>query len=353
MNYYEKWIKELEEKGFLTHADIKTVHKFDWGLEYLGLEANAPNPYEAISKFSEHYINNSSDFFIPPKLNVGSFKMDGDILTFPSSINTSLGNNNIVKMQYYPVENKKFVIIVVPHWNAPVATYDKICLMLQKINLPCLRMTLPFHDTRGNGEKESSTLMVSANIGSTIQAMQQSVRDILSSIDWLESQGFSKIGILGSSIGSCSGFMAACHDKRVTGFFANHMSSYFGDVVWTGRSTVHIRKSFDTYNEQCNEKSKITQEMIKMVWMLNSPIAFVDKIKLFNPGLKQFIVSGKYDTTFPPELTQQIIEAFKQSKVNFTYKILPCGHYSLGKYWFKYIDGFYLFRFFKGIFRDK
>jgi hypothetical protein len=255
-------------------------------------------------------------------------------------------------MQYYPVKDKHSIIIVVPHWNAPPESYDKICLQLQKIKFPCLRMTLPYHDTRGNGEKESSTLMVSPNIGRTIQAMQQSVRDILSSIDWLENQGYRNIGIMGASIGSCCGFIAACHDPRVNGFFANLMSSYFGDVVVTGISTKHIKDSFDKHNLEVAEELKITDPMVHEALMLNSPIAFVDKIRLYNPKLKQFIMSGKYDTTFLFRLTKLILDDYKLNGINFKSIVLPCGHYSLGKYWFKYIDGWYIYRFFSSIFKQ-
>ncbi|MFZ4523870.1 MAG: hypothetical protein ACOYNC_19365 [Bacteroidales bacterium] len=338
---------------------MKTVHDFEWGMEYLGLDFEDHKSYDAVLDYTERNLAQSDVFFTPPKLKEGEYKLEGDILTFPSSIVTKVPKNNLVKMQYYPVENKDVVIVVVPHWNASRETYHKICLMLQKIKFPCLRVTLPYHpslDTernmdngRDNGEEESSTMMVSANIGLTIQAMQQSVRDIISSIDWLESQGFRKIGIMGSSIGSCCGFIAACHDRRVKGFFANLMSSNFGDVVWTGISTAHIRKSFDAYNRTCEKGSEVTQEMIEKVWMLNSPIAFVDKIRIYNPNLQQFIVSGRYDTTFLLKYTLEIIEAYKKHKIRFNNIILPCGHYSLGKYWFKYIDGLCIYKFFSSV----
>jgi hypothetical protein len=351
MNFYRNWIDKNEFEGFKSHADVKTMHDFTWGLTYLGIQGADENPYLAISKYTDYQLSNSKVFFTPPVLPPDKYKLSDNILSFPSSIETHVKDNNRVSMQYYPTKDKENVIIVVPHWNASKETYDRICIKLQKIGFTTLRVILPYHDIRGTREEESSTLMVSANIGLTIQAMQQSVRDILSSVNWLEYQGFKKIGIMGSSIGSCCGFIAACHDSRVSGFFGNLMSGYFGDVVWTGLSTRHIRQSFDYYNQNRQKGLELTQEMIRKSWMLNSPIAYVDKIKLFNPNLKQFIISGRFDTTFLFEFTKQILKAYDDQDINYKSAILPCGHYSLGKFWFQYIDAYYIYRFFKSLFK--
>jgi hypothetical protein len=353
MNIYRKWIDKNEFKGFATHADIKTKHDFNWGLEYLGIQDPGKNPFMTLTKFNENQIKNSKSFFVPPVLSPNKYQLTENILTFPSSIITQIENNNLVRMQYYPSEDKENIIIVVPHWNASGSTYNRICLKLQKIGFTSLRVILPYHDERGSGEIESSTNMVSANVGRTINAMQQSIQDILSSVNWLENQGYKRIGVMGSSIGSCSGFIAACHDPRINGFFANLMSSYYGDVVWTGLSTKHIKLSYDIYNQSCEKGSELSQDMIRESFILNSPIAFVDKINFLNPTLKLCIMSGRYDTTFLFKYTKQILQAFDEYKIKYRSSILPCGHYSLGKFWFQYIDAFYIYTFFKSLFMRK
>lgn len=353
MKLYRNWIDKNEYRGFAKHAGRKTPHSFNWGLNYLGIQDTDIDPYIAVLRFTENHLYHSRHFFVPPLLSADKYQLTNNILSFPSSITTHVENNNMVRMEYYPTKDSSKVIIVVPHWNASSETYHRICLKLQKIGFTALRVILPFHDIRGTGGEESSTYMVSANIGLTVLAMQQSVRDILSAINWLEYLGYRKFGIMGSSIGSCCGFIAACHDSRVNGFFANLMSSYFGDVVWTGLSTRHIRQSFDAYNKSCPEDLKLSQEMIRKAWMLNSPISYVDKIKLFNPNLKQYIMGGKYDTTFLYEYTKQILQEYDDFGINYKSSILPCGHYSLGKFWFQYIDAFHIYNFFRSVFREK
>ena len=88
---------------------------------------------------------------------------------------------------------------------------------------------------------------VSANVGRTIDATRQAVVDARSCVDWLQQQGYRRIGILGTSLGSCYAFLASAHDPRFKVNVYNHCSSYFADVVWTGLSTQHIRQGIEEH----------------------------------------------------------------------------------------------------------
>ena len=47
----------------------------------------------------------------------------------------------------------------------------------------------------------------------------------------------SRIGILGTSLGSCLSMLTACHEPLIRAQALNHISPYFADVVWRGLST--------------------------------------------------------------------------------------------------------------------
>ena len=91
-------------------------------------------------------------------------------------------------------------------------------------------------------ELKRADYAVSSNIARTIDATRQAVIDTRSAVDWLVSEGFERIGIVGTSLGSCYAFLASARHTDLVNVF-NHCSTYFADVVWEGLSSQHIRRS--------------------------------------------------------------------------------------------------------------
>ena len=117
-----------------------------------------------------------------------------------------------------------------------------LCRLLNRFGLSALRLTLPYHDARRPPELNRADYIVSANIGRTVQACRQAVMDARRAIAWLAKQGYDRIGILGTSLGSCLSLLTAAHEPRVRAQALNHISPYFADVVWRGLSTTHVRE---------------------------------------------------------------------------------------------------------------
>jgi hypothetical protein len=57
---------------------------------------------------------------------------------------------------------------------------------------------------------------------------------------------------------------------------------------------------------------------------------------------KSLVVYAKYDLTFLPEFSRQVVEEFASHGLDLKIAVLPCGHYSTGEAPYKYIDGYYL-----------
>jgi dienelactone hydrolase len=178
---------------------------------------------------------------------------------------------------------------------------------------------------------------VSANIGRTISACRQAVVDIRCCIDWLESQGYEQFGVLGTSLGSCYAFLASAHDKRIRVNAFNHASTAFGDVVWAGQSTRHIRTAL--------EEAELSQPRIRALYSAISPVSYYDRIASDEvEGLRKkiLLVYANYDLTFPKEYSLQVVEAFTRVGLNFEKRVLPCGHYTTGETPFQYMDGWHM-----------
>jgi hypothetical protein len=261
-----------------------------------------------------------------------------EFLRFTSPVRTPYPENDRVNARWFPAPPAKMkgkprqAIIVMPQWNADAFSHNALCTVFNRFGISALRLSKPYHDIRRPPELERSDYAVSANIGRTIASCRQGVIDIRCCLDWLEQQGYEQFGILGTSLGSCYAFLAAAMDSRIRVAAFNHASMSFGDVVWTGQSTRHIRAAF--------EQIGMTHERLRAVWAAISPYQYMDQFALH--ARKTLLVHAQYDLTFLREYSLQVIESFRRMGIDFVSRVLPCGHYTTGEAPYKFMDGWYL-----------
>jgi dienelactone hydrolase len=269
-------------------------------------------------------------------------------LRFTSPVRTPYPENDLVNARWYPasvgrMEGKpRRAMILMPQWNADAFSHNVLCSLFNRFGISALRLSKPFHDIRRPTEIERSDYAVSSNIGRTIAAGRQAVVDVRCCLDWLESQGYEQFGILGTSLGSCYAFIASAHDPRLRVNAFNHASMAFGDVVWTGQSTRHIRAGL--------EEAELTQERLYRLWSGISPVSYMERFA--EHAKKVLVIYARYDLTFLPEYSEQVVRAFRSYGIDFVTKVLPCGHYTTGEFPYKFLDGWYLGAFVYSAFRD-
>jgi dienelactone hydrolase len=164
-----------------------------------------------------------------------------------------------------------------------------------------------------------------------MDATRQAVIDVRSCLDWLQQQGYERLGIVGTSLGSCYAFLASAHDERLRVNVFNHCSAFFADVVWSGLSTQHIRKGLE---------SDIDVDRLRDVWSAISPVNYLDQFARWKKKSK--FVYATYDTTFLPEFSRDIVERVRRHGIDNHVAVLPCGHYTLGEAPYKFIDGYHI-----------
>lgn len=269
-------------------------------------------------------------------------------LRFTSPVRTPYPENDVVNARWYPAPAERMegkprrAMIVMPQWNADAFSHNILCSLFNRFGISALRLSKPFHDIRRPAEIERSDYAVSSNIGRTIAAARQAVVDVRCCLDWLESQGYEQFGILGTSLGSCYAFIASAHDPRLRVNAFNHASMAFGDVVWTGQSTRHIRAGL--------EEAGLTQERLYRLWGGISPVSYMERFAEHRK--KVLVIYARYDLTFLPEYSERVVRAFRSHGIDFAAKILPCGHYTTGESPYKFLDGWYLGAFVYSAFRD-
>lgn len=314
----------------------RVVRPFEWGLDWLGLDGDGGDPLASVQTWAREALADSDRFYDTPP--VDTFERRGDELRFPSVLSTPYPENDQVRVLIYtPREPRpprpRRAVVVVPQWNADEGGHVGLCQLFARFGLHAFRLSLPYHDARRPPELQRADYIVSSNIGRTLQANRQAVLDIRRTVDWLVREGFERIGIIGTSLGSCLSMLAMAHDARITAGAFNHVSPYFADVVWRGLSTRHVRHGLDGH---------ITLDALRQCWMPISPWPFIPRVG----GREVLLVYARYDLTFPVDLSRKFVEEFRRHHVTHELGVLPCGHYTTGKAPFSYLDGYYLTRFF-------
>lgn len=309
----------------------RRVRPFEWGSEFVDVDPIAgESERETIERAVAHALADSETYFAAPPLEDAEF--DGEWVRFPSAIRTRWERNNTVVARYIPAASPtKRAVIVLPQWNADGESHVALGRILARFGISALRLSLPYHDQRMPEELERADYMVSANVGRTLQACRQAVVDVRQCVDWLESRGYESIGITGTSIGSCVSFLAHVHEPRLRAGVFNHVSSYFADVVWTGISTQHVRKSFE---------DSVDLETLRAAWLPISPNAFIHRLKNEPTGRARLMITARYDLTFLPYLADWAFEEFNRHGVAFDKAVLRCGHYTSGRFPFKFQLGY-------------
>src|SRR5213082_2778001 len=223
-----------------------------------------------------------------------------DFLRFTSPVHTAYPENNLANARWFPAKGKSAVVLL-PQWNSDALSHNTLCRILNRLGISVLRLSMPYHDIRRPAEIRRADYAVSANIGRTLDATRQGVLDIRCCLDWLEQEGHEKLGIVGTSLGSCYAFIAAAHDRRIQVAAFNHASTYFADVVWHGQSTRHIREGLE---------AQIDAQRLRHLWSAISPMSYFEQFSRFPK--KSLIVYAKYDLTFLPQFSREVAAEFER-----------------------------------------
>jgi dienelactone hydrolase len=323
----------------------RVTRPFEWGLDWIPHDGHPPctPPEVTVGDWVRDILGDSERFFEAPFTSAYTFTPGGwdedGLLTFPSAFDTPHAENNVVHARYIPARDAgrrpRRAVLVLPQWNSDEGGHVGLCRLLARFGMSALRLSLPYHDRRMPPELSRADYIVSSNIVRTVQVCRQAVVDARRAIAWLADRGYERIGILGSSLGSCLALLTTAHEPLVRAQALNHISPYFADVVWDGLSTAHVRRGLDGH---------IDLESLRALWMPISPHRYLDRLAS-RTDTATLLVYAKYDLTFPVRLSRALVADFGRRGIPHRVAVLPCGHYSTGKAPFKFLDGWVLTRF--------
>jgi hypothetical protein len=330
-------IIKAQERRHAARDKNRVVRPFGWGAEFVAEHLNGDDPREVVSAFSREAVRHSEEFYaLTP---VSDYTLEGDRLTWTSAVRTPSDENNAARARFFPEpppkrpakgggEAARRAVVVLPQWNADAESHVALCRVLNRFGMAALRLTLPYHEERRPAGLERADFLVSPNVGRTLQSMRQAVVDTRAAVAWLRARGYGRVGVAGTSIGSCTAFLAFVHDEQIDAGVFNHVSGYVADVVWRGISTQHVRAGIE---------GALSLEELRKLWLPISPLAFADRLRGQRARPMRFI-AARHDLTFPEDLSRDVIERVRRSGLPLDVQWLPCGHYTSGERPWVYLD---------------
>jgi dienelactone hydrolase len=344
--FFHSW-----ERRLASVTTDRVVRPFDWGLDWIPPNGHAADtsPATVLRDWIAHVMADTDAFFACAPTAEYDFKREdkgNGFLTFPSALTTPHADNNTVRCRFFAARDRvgprngakaRAAVLVMPQWNADPDGHVGLCRLLAWNGMSALRLSLPYHDDRMPPELHRADYIVSSNVARTVQVCRQAVLDARRAIAWLSLQGYDRIGILGTSLGSCLALLTAAHEPLIRAEALNHISPQFADVVWRGLSTRHVRQGLEGHVDLAS---------LRALWRPISPHSYLDRLRR-RDRLETLLVYARYDLTFPVDLSESLVQAFREKEIPHEVATLRCGHYSTGKAPFKFVDGWLLTRFLK------
>jgi dienelactone hydrolase len=331
------------ERRLAAAATDRVVRPFEWGADWLSPNGHAATPSrDRLQEWVGEVMADTGAFFYAPPTEDYQFKGaapeqrrngEAGTLRFSSALTTRHVENNTVTARWFPARRaRERAVVVLPQWNADAEGHVGLSRLFARCGISALRMSLPYHDARMPAELTRADYIVSSNIARTIQVCRQAVLDARRCVAWLALQGYERIGIVGTSLGSCLAMLTTAHEPRIRVQGLNHVSPWFADVVWHGLSTRHVRAGLDGH---------IDLDDLRELWRPISPFSYLERVR----HARTLLVYARYDLTFPVDLSRTLVEEFRRRGLRHKVAVLPCGHYSTGLAPFKFLDGYLLTRF--------
>jgi fermentation-respiration switch protein FrsA (DUF1100 family) len=238
-------------------------------------------------------------------------------LSWSSPFVSPYPENNLVRASFFvPKGDRRFPAVIVLHgWREKKFDIEEeLCRLLTRNNMAALFLVLPYHGPRTPKGSASGSLMVNSDPSQIIKAFRQSIMDIGSAIDWLQTQPqviSDKIGIIGISLGAIVANLAMGVEPRLKAGVSLVGGGDISYILWHSLLTMGIKSRM--------EDAGISYES------LQEKLRCIDPLTYTNQNLPRHLlmVNGNQDPILPRRAAEEYWEAVGKPPIIW----LPTGHY--------------------------
>lgn len=313
---YHAWLDRWDERRAQRGEEGKSPANFALDSQ-LAFPTTAPAAnIEEFCTLSEQASADPTFYEAPPS-ELKDVERVGQFIRFRSDIRTNTEANNVVWAKLTESGSFERVLVVFHHWNAS-SNQEQLANFFSKRGISVVEISMPYHFQRSRPGSTHADYMLSSNLGRTIQSVRQAVWDGRKLIQWLKTEGYGEISVLGMSLGSWVAGLLAAHDDFVAKASLFLAADSLADMVWAGRATRAIGQSL---------AGNIEVADLRRAW---APINLQNYVcGLSRPNLDLQLVLAKRDSVVLPDISQRFEQNLKEIGATPDVLELNCGHYSL------------------------
>src|SRR5262249_35858639 len=143
----KRYLAWLESRIANIDEEHKLVEPMDPGLELLTGGARTEAGWAAVRDYSLNQVERSEQFYEVDESRAG-YVPEGDRPWFPRPIRTETPQNTRAGGRVFETKRRERAVVILPHWNAEGASYDRFAALLQLAGVASVRLSLPYHDSR-------------------------------------------------------------------------------------------------------------------------------------------------------------------------------------------------------------
>ena len=231
-----RWAFHRWEEALHNRSSDRIVREFDWGLEWLHDLPHTPgapdtdrpsrSPAETLQAYAAWAVAAQRPVLRQHRCARATTSIaTATCGSRARSSRRTPRTTSCTRACIAPGEDRGRAVVVLPQWNSDADGHVGLCKLFNRVGTHGAP-SQPSPTTTGGcrPELQRADYIVSSNVGRTLQVCRQAVLDARRAVGFLHAQGYSSIGICGTSLGSCLSMLTAAHEPRIKAAALNHIS---------------------------------------------------------------------------------------------------------------------------------